>query len=115
MRRIRDLAGGGLSAVFALASFAAAQTRDDQTEQVPGSRSLIEKLNAEAKPSAPAPKRDLNGAWTGPVDSMGRNFPPFTPLGEQRFKLNKPEPVYHLANTNRSEERRVGKGCDSRK
>jgi hypothetical protein len=83
-----------------LASFAAAQTRDDQADQVPGSRSLIEKLTAEAKPSAPAPKRDLNGAWTGPVDSMGHNFPPFTPLGEQRFKLNKPEPVYHLANTN---------------
>jgi hypothetical protein len=89
----------GLSGVLAFASFAAAQTRNDEPNR-PGSRTLIEKLNAEAKPSTPAPKHDLNGAWAGPVDSVGHNFPPFTPLGEQRFKLNKPEPIYHLANTN---------------
>ena len=90
----------GSVAALALASFAAAQTRDDRTSQVPGSRSLVEKLNAETKPSAPAPKRDLNGAWAGPVDSFGHNFAPYTLLGAERAKLNKPEPIYHLANTN---------------
>jgi hypothetical protein len=83
-----------------LASFAAAQTGDDETTHVPKTKTLFEKLIAEKKPSAPAPKRDLNGAWTGPVASIGQNFPPFTPLGAGRFKLNKPEPIYHLANTN---------------
>ena len=100
MRRAINIAVFGLAGLLALASFAAAQTRDDETTHVPKSRTLIEKLNAETKPSAPAPKHDLNGAWTGPVASIGHNYPPFTPLGEQRFKLNKPEPVYHLANTN---------------
>jgi hypothetical protein len=100
MRGIAGRAIVGLAGVLALASFAAAQTTDDETTHVPKTRTLFEKLNAETKPSAPAPKRDLNGAWTGPVASIGHNFPPFTPLGEQRFKLNKPEPVYHLANTN---------------
>ena len=60
---------------------------------------LFEKLIAENKPSVPASKRDLNGAWTAPVGFVG-NFPPYTPLGAERAKLNKSEPVYHLANTN---------------
>jgi hypothetical protein len=100
MRRIIRRAVVGSAAFLAVASFARAQAPNDEINRVPGSRTLIEKLNAEAKPSAPAPKRDLNGAWTGPVDSLGRNFPPFTPLGAERYKLNKPEPIYHLANTN---------------
>ena len=100
MRGVAVRAIIGPAAVLAMAAFAAAQRRDQQTDQVPRSRSLIEKLSAEAKPAAPAPKHDLNGAWAGPVDSVGRNFAPYTPLGEERRKLNKPEPVFHLANTN---------------
>jgi hypothetical protein len=99
MRRIGYRALASLAAVLGVASFAAAQARNDEANR-PGSRTLIEKLNAEAKPSTPAPKHDLSGAWAGPVDSVGRNFAPFTPLGEERFKINKPEPVFHLANTN---------------
>jgi len=100
MRKAINLAVVGLAGLLVLASFAAAQTRDDETTHVPKTRTLIEELNAETKPATPAPKHDLNGAWTGPVASIGHNYPPFTSLGEQRFKLNKPEPVYHLANTN---------------
>lgn len=88
-----------LAGVFALALFAAAQTPDDETTHVPKTKTLFEKLIAENKPSAPAPKHDLNGAWTGPVGFVG-HFAPYTPLGAERAKLNKPEPVYHLANTN---------------
>src|SRR5215469_6842240 len=90
----------GSAAILALASLSAAQAPDDESNRVPKSRSLFEKLMAEKKPSAPAPKRDLNGAWAGPVDSLGQNFPPFTPLGDQRYKENKPEPIYLLAKTN---------------
>ena len=100
MRGIAYRAVVGLSGVLVLASFAAAQTADDETTHVPKTKTLFEKLMAENKPSAPAPKRDLNGAWTGPVGSVGHNFSPYTPLGAERAKLNKPEPIYHLANTN---------------
>jgi hypothetical protein len=89
----------GLAVVFVWASFASAQTQDDETIHVPKTKTLFEKLIAENKPSAPAPKRDLNGAWTGPVGFVG-HFPAYTPLGAERAKLNKSEPVYHLANTN---------------
>jgi hypothetical protein len=85
--------------MFVWASFASAQTQDDETIHVPKTKTLFEKLIAENKPSAPAPKRDLNGAWTGPVGFIG-HFPAYTPLGAERAKLNKSEPVYHLANTN---------------
>jgi hypothetical protein len=100
MRGKINLAVAALTAVLASASFAAAQTADEETVHVPKTKTLFEKLVAEKKPSAPAPKRDLNGAWTGPVGFVGQNFPPYTPLGAERAKLNKPEPIYHLANTN---------------
>jgi hypothetical protein len=99
MRGIAGRAATGLAVVFIWASFASAQTQDDETIHVPKTKTLFEKLIAENKPSAPAPKRDLNGAWTGPVAFIG-HFPPYTPLGAERAKLNKSEPVYHLANTN---------------
>jgi hypothetical protein len=100
MRGIVGRAATVLAVVLVWASFASAQAQDDETIHVPKTRTLFEKLVAENKPSAPAPKRDLNGAWTGPVAFIGQNFPPYTPLGAERAKLNKSEPVYHLANTN---------------
>ena len=54
-------------------------------------------------PGGPAPKRDLNGAWAGPngpTKVVYGDVPPMTPLGEQRFKLNKPEGKYTVADTN---------------
>jgi hypothetical protein len=61
-----------------------------------------------AAPAGPAPKRDLNGLWVvqgGYGLGTGNRpayhpFPPMTPLGEARFKENKPEPVVGLANSN---------------
>jgi hypothetical protein len=88
-----------LAGVLACASLAAAQTSDNEPYHVPKTKTLFEKLMAENKPSAPAPKRDLNGAWTGPVGFIG-HFAPYTPLGVERAKQNKPEPVYQLAGTN---------------
>ena len=99
MRGMAGRAAVGLAVVFVWGSFASAQTQDDETIHVPKTKTLFEKLIAENKPSAPAPKRDLNGAWTGPVGFVG-HFPAYTPLGAERAKLNKSEPVYHLANTN---------------
>jgi hypothetical protein len=99
MRGIACRAVIGLAGVFICASLAPAQPQDNETIHVPKTKTLFEKLIAENKPSAPAPKRDLNGAWTGPVGFVG-HFAPYTALGAERAKLNKSEPVYHLANTN---------------
>jgi len=51
-------------------------------------------------PPGPAPKRDLTGAWAGPIMTTRDPMPPMTPAGEARFKINKPESVVHLAATN---------------
>ena len=93
----------GLGAILVLSSVAVAQSPQVQTGGGPqrrGSPSVVERLSSDAKPAAPAPKHDLTGFWAGPVDSLAHNVPPMTPLGEQRFKLNKPEPQFHLAGTN---------------
>ncbi len=89
----------GVAGVLACASLAAGQTNDAEPYHVPKTKTLFEKLMAENKPSAPAPKRDLNGAWTGPVGFVG-HFAPYTALGAERARQNKPEPVYQLAGTN---------------
>ena len=55
------------------------------------------------EPAGPAPKHDLNGAWVGPngpTKVVYGAVPPMTPLGEARFKLNKPEGQFTLAATN---------------
>jgi hypothetical protein len=52
------------------------------------------------EPAGPAPKHDLNGAWVGPLNRVLHDLPAMTALGEARFKVNKPEAVFHLAATN---------------
>ena len=42
-------------------------------------------------PGGPAPKQDLTGYWTGPLEPTRGDVPPMTPLGQQRFNLNKTE------------------------
>ncbi len=51
-------------------------------------------------PGGPAPKHDLSGAWTGPLDAQLGEVPPMTPLGQQKYKENKPERQYHVAGSN---------------
>ena len=41
-------------------------------------------------PPGPAPKHDLTGTWIGPQKLVTGPFPPMTPAGEAKFKLNKP-------------------------
>jgi hypothetical protein len=51
-------------------------------------------------PPGPAPKRDLNGAWIGPLNGVRETIPAMTPAGEARFKMNKSQGQYTLAGTN---------------
>jgi hypothetical protein len=48
----------------------------------------------------PAPKRELTGSWTGPLDARIGAVPPMTPLGQKMFAANKPESKFHLTGTN---------------
>ena len=83
-----------LLAVVALSSTVMAQRQPLQDGYVAAG---IPKM---PNPPGPAPKRDLTGAWAGPIMTTRDPMPPMTPLGEARFKLNKPESVVHLAATN---------------
>jgi len=63
---------------------------------------LYNQLEAKDPSSGgPAPKRDLSGAWAGPLNATtSEELPPMTPLGEKLFSLNKPERQYGTANSN---------------
>lgn len=61
---------------------------------------IYQKACDDPTPPGPAPKRDINGAWSGPTDWTIRNVPSLTPAGEERSKLNKPEGKFTLSETN---------------
>jgi hypothetical protein len=62
---------------------------------------LYNKLEKDPSTGGPAPKRDLNGVWAGPLNAVAsEQIPPMTPLGKQRFSLNKPEATFGTAGGN---------------
>lgn len=87
----------GLGAVVAFSTAGAAQTQPPQAAQNPPS--VYEQLMKSGKPSAPAPKRDLIGAWAGPIGGRVEAIPPMTPLGEKLFGLNRGD-AYTVAERN---------------
>jgi hypothetical protein len=59
------------------------------------------RLKLTNDPGGPPPRQELDGTWVGPVDrATNAETPQFTPLGQQRFKLNKPEVAFTVAGTN---------------
>jgi hypothetical protein len=63
---------------------------------------LYNKLNSSVGPGGPAPARDMSGAWTAQSLSARRTdeVPPMTPLGMQRFNLNKSEAAVGIPASN---------------
>ncbi len=63
---------------------------------------LYNKLKSSVGTGGPAPSRDMNGAWTAESLSArkGDPVPPMTPLGQQKFSLNKPESKFGIAGSN---------------
>ena len=59
---------------------------------------LYNKLDND--PGGPAPKQDLTGYWTGPLEPTRGDVPPMTPLGQQRFNTNKTESKVGWAESN---------------
>src|SRR4026209_181085 len=81
-------------AIFALMAFSAYCAA--QVDSPGGMR-----LKLTNDPGGPAPQHQLEGTWVGPVDrAANAGTPQFPPRGQQRFKLNKPEATFTVANTN---------------
>src|SRR5665213_2712817 len=61
---------------------------------------LYEKLRKDPATGGPAPKRDLSGAWAGPLIPPAGELPPLTPLGQKLMSVNKPESKFGTAGSN---------------
>jgi hypothetical protein len=83
--------------LLAFSSQAAAQT--DAATRIVEQRppTLYQKLE-NLGPGGPAPRRDLLGSWTGPLEPQLGVAPPMTPMGEARYKLNIPDPFSTRSN-----------------
>src|SRR5438445_3221554 len=78
----------GLLAVLAFSAVAVAQAPK------PGSKDSLYKgnrLKPDSTPGGPAPVHDVSGSWAGNLTPERLEIPPFTPLGQKLFSLNKPE------------------------
>ncbi len=81
----------GLAAILVLSTAALAQGGGY-------TNTIYDKLNIG--PGGPAPKRELTGAWAGPIGGKEGEKPSFTELGRQLFSQNKPEAQYKVSGTN---------------
>jgi hypothetical protein len=84
----------GLLALLVFSPVAPAQTGGG------AQNTLYNRLNRDPSTGGPAPRRDLSGSWAGPLMADRRMVPPMTPLGNQRFALNKPESKFGVAGSN---------------
>jgi hypothetical protein len=78
--------------------FASAAVAQDKQAPVQRPLTLYQKLEAAGNTGGPAPRRDLLGAWTGPLTPKYVDTPPLTPSGEKLFKLNSPDPFSASSN-----------------
>jgi hypothetical protein len=83
-----------------LAFSLAAVAQETSSKKGPATRplTLYQKLEKAGDPGGPAPKRDLGGAWTGPLTPKYVDAPPLTPEGQKLFKLNIPDPFSASSN-----------------
>jgi hypothetical protein len=92
----------GLAMLTLSASAVAQNARPQQSGVDQRPPSVYQKLGSDA--GGPAPKRELTGVWAGPFgERVGTPMviPPMTPLGQARFKLNRPDTgTVSVADTN---------------
>jgi hypothetical protein len=82
-------------AVLFVSSVAMAQAGDALNN------TLYNKLNQDPSTGGPAPRRDLSGAWAGPLNAVAtEEVPPMTPLGQKLFSVNRPEAKFGTAGGN---------------
>jgi hypothetical protein len=59
---------------------------------------VFDKLNIG--PGGPAPRRELTGAWAGPIGGKAGDLPSFTPFGKQMLGMNRTEAEFKVSGTN---------------
>ena len=90
-----------LASALIFSSSAMAQTAQPQGGGA-AQNTLYYKLK-DGGPGGPSPRRELTGSWAGPIAiDTASVAPPLTPLGQQLMSANKPEPKFHIADTNDS-------------
>ena len=97
---MRHLIAGVFVALIAALTFSPVAMGQAGSLQAPSAldNTLYNKLEKDPSTGGPAPKRDLNGAWAGPLNAVAsEQIPPMTALGKQRFSLNKPEARFGTA------------------
>jgi hypothetical protein len=91
---MRDTVAASIIILLAVLAFGASLA--SQTAQAPrpartnGEGFVFEGVPKMPNPPGPAPKRDLSGAWVGPLYNKPDPAPPMTPAGERLLKLHKP-------------------------
>jgi hypothetical protein len=86
---MRNPLQGAIAGLVVLLAFSLAATARAQEGLQQKAPSVYDQLMKSTKPAGPAPKRDLVGAWAGPIGGKANTPPPMTPLGQRRFSLNK--------------------------
>jgi hypothetical protein len=76
-----------LSSLLAFSVVTVAQDKQSNAPP-PHQQTLMDRLY-QTPTSGPAPRRDLTGAWAGPIFATINPIPPLTPLGEELSKANK--------------------------
>jgi hypothetical protein len=97
MRSPVVLFGGALIAALAVSPIAMAQAGPGYGGQ---NNTLFNQLMKDPSTGGPAPRRDLSGAWAGPLNADPGEIPRLTPWGQKRFSLNKPEAKFGTAGSN---------------
>jgi hypothetical protein len=71
------------------ANLASQTTRAPRPGRISGEGFVFEGVPKMPNPPGPAPKRDLSGAWVGPLFNKPDPAPPMTAAGDRLFKLHK--------------------------
>jgi hypothetical protein len=91
---MRDLVTHSALALMALLAFSSMAAAQGST-----GTPVYDKVNVG--PGGPAPRHELSGTWVGPVAPRPEAVvPQFTPLGQRRLDLNKPEAKFKVSGTN---------------
>src|ERR1700680_4066284 len=87
---------GSIVVAAAVLAFSAVAVAQDAVPGIGGvpqrPKTLYQELDKAGDTGGPAPRRDLSGSWTGPLEPKLGEVPPLTPLGQARFKRNIPDP-----------------------
>ena len=94
MRNLAEKSIIALLTVLAFSSIAIAQAGAG------GRNTLYERLRKDPNTGGPAPKRDLSGAWAGPLVPQEGEVPTMTPVGDTLASTNRPESKFGTAGSN---------------